>query len=353
MADLRVSVPDLTGRRVLVTGGRGFIGRRIVKYLADAGATVTVVLRSGHEAKDLRDLGAQVEIGQLVPGRSLDKLLSEKDILVHAAYDVRAGYDENMASFTALYDSALAVGLPRFVHLSSVVVYDNWPNGKLNEDSPISTPGGGDYRQAKISMENILMQGDLDAKILQPTIVYGPGSAMWTKAPIAQLAAGGIVLPEPSGRCAAVYVDDVAQAALLAGATGTGGSERFLINGPDQMSWKEFYEGYQRIVGKGEILSVPLSELESRLGPETEEGESSGPSAAARVSASLRRVIGTRRFDKIMDGLRARRSGGGPVYPDRFMLKLLSGNPEISIERARGRLGYEPAFDFNAGLAEI
>ncbi len=344
----------LAGRQVAVTGAGGFIGSRIVATLLAEGARVTALLRSAHDAARLRAMGAQVAVAPLKAGAragaALDGALAGADVLVHAAHDMRAGLSENLAGFDALMAAASRAGVARVVHLSSAVVYDDWPDGALSEDSAISTDTGGDYRQAKITMENRLLEADIDVAILQPTIVYGPGSAFWTEAPLAALAASGVVLPEPCGLCPAVHVQDVARAVALAAAAPARLHDRFLIAGPDAPGWDAFYDGYRAILGRGEILRRPVAELAARLGPDPA-GGGGGPSAAARLSALARRLIGSRRFDRLLARLRPR--ARGPVWPDRHLLALYRARPEISTARARQALGYVPQVDFATGLAGI
>jgi nucleoside-diphosphate-sugar epimerase len=347
----------LAARKVAVTGASGFIGRRLVRALCAAGADVTALLRSRHEARTMERMGARVALAGLVPGRALDAALTGQEIVFNLAYDVRAGGAENLAAFDALLAAAARGGAGRIVHASSAVVYDDWPAGRLDEEAPMGAPGGGGYRQAKIAMENRLMEAGFEVAILQPTIVYGPGSALWTDAPMAALRQGPVVLPDPVGQCPAVFVDDVVQAALRAGAAPDLGRERFLIAGADQPGWDTFFRGYAGVLGQGEVVLKPLAELEARLGPprapSPETASETGPPLAARVSAQLRRMLGRRRFEAVMTRARALRPARGPVYPNHALLALYAARPAIEIRRAEARLGYVPEFSFQNGLAAI
>ncbi len=343
----------ISGQNIAITGARGFIGSRILRTLIKSGANVTALLRTGHESRSLRKLGASVKIVTLAPRRALEQALENQDILINTAYDFRAGPGENMAAFEALSQAASRSGIRRVIHASSAVVYDDWPGGKIDESSPITLGDGNGYREAKIRMENILLSGDLEVAILQPTIVYGFGSALWTTAPMRALKSGGVVLPEPCGRCAAVHVDDVVQAFVKAVEMAELKQERYLISGTDQPDWVEFYEGYRDILGDGKIIIESVENLLGRLGGNSVGNASSGPSAAALVSSRLRRIIGTPAFEKTVELARALRGSGAPHYPDQFMLALLVASPVVSIKHARNQLGYDPQVNFQQGLAEI
>jgi nucleoside-diphosphate-sugar epimerase len=344
--------PDLTGRRVLVTGASGFVGRRATAMLVAAGAQVTAVLRSGHEAAAMAALGTEVLRAPLadLPGAALAGI----DALVNLAYDMRASGDENLAVFEGLMTRAEAAGVGRIVHVSSIVVYDDWPSGEIAEAGPWGGPGGGGYRQAKIAMERRLLAGGRPAVILQPTIVYGPGSSLWTDAPMARLERGPVILPDPVGHCAAVHVDDVARAVVLAVALPDPGHERFVISGPDLPDWRAFYEGLAAIVGRGAVRLEPRAGIEAHLGPPPRDGgRESGPGMAARISARARRLLGRRRFEALVARAASLRGGSGPVWPDRGLLALYSASPRLSGENARHRLGFVPRIGFEQGLVGI
>lgn len=339
----------LADRRVVVTGGRGFIGRRLIAALVRDGAGVTAILRSGHDAADLRAVGAQIEIAALTDPAAMTRILTGCDTLFHFAYDVRASGADNRAAFHILTRAAADARVARIVHASSAVVYDTWPAGPITPATPITAGQGGDYRRTKAAMEQALIGGPTPAAILQPTIVYGPGSALWTDAPIRALRAGGIVLPDPPGLCPAIHVDDIVEAAIRAALLPDLTRERFLLSGPDRMTWADFYNGYAAHIGTGQVILRPHADLAARLGPPSDTAPK-GPSAAARISAALRRTLGSRRFDAILATLRPAKD---PTYPERSALALYSASPVLDLSATEARLGFAPSIDFQQGLATL
>jgi len=334
---------------VLVTGASGFIGQRLVAGLLAAGADVSILARS---AEGARMPGVRVHRGGLRAGKALDDAMAGQAILFHFAYDIRGSREENLSAFEALRMAAERQGVRRIVHASSIVVYRDWPGGPLDEAAPMTGGPQGPYRLAKIEMETKLCAGDIACAILQPTLVYGPGSALWTDGPLAMLRRGPIYLPAPVGQCPAVYVDDVVQAALRAAVVPDLGQERFIINGPEGLDWRGFFEGYAGLIGQGSVETRPLEELTARLGP-APTGAPKGPSAAARVSALARQVIGRKRFEALVAKAQALRPARGPVYPDRGQLSLYAAQNPIATAHARDRLGFQPQIDFAAGLSKI
>lgn len=343
----------LQGQRVFVTGATGFVGARLIPALLENGAVVTALLRSRHGARDLEKTGVNVVVGALDNHDAMETALRGQDTLFHLAYDMRATAEKNLSDFNSLFTAVRAAAIGRIVHTSSIVVYDSWPGKDTDETGTIQRPGGNPYRQAKIKMEARLMDGAVPAAILQPTLVYGPGSAFWTDQLAEKLSRGAQVLPEPEGLCNAVFVDDLVQAMLRAAFLEDLRQERFIISGPEPVTWSALLTGYARIIGKGEIRSEPYDMLSERLGPEpVHDGAPDKPSAAARVSALGRRLLGRRRFEALVRAVQRRViAGNEPSYPDRHLLELFAARGRCAITRAQARLGYQPEYSLEKGLA--
>ncbi|WP_171052649.1 NAD-dependent epimerase/dehydratase family protein [Ruegeria sediminis] len=341
----------LGGKTVFVTGATGFIGRRLVPALLNSGAKVTVLLRSRHGARALEASGVHVVTGAMNDRTAIETALHGQSVLIHLAYDMRAPAARNLDAFEALKSAAEAAGVGRIVHVSSIVVYDGWPQENLTEQSATTNPGGTPYRQAKLAMEQALIQGKCPVAILQPTLVYGPGSMLWTDRLTDWLAGGTVVLPEPEGICNGVFVDDLVQALLRASVIDDLGRERFIISGPEPFAWSGLIGGYAEIIGRGAIRHVPVRRLRDSLPPEDTGEIPDTPPLAARVSATARAWIGRERFESLVRRLKRHLPSDAEVYPDRYMLDLYSATGRCRIDHARTRLGYAPAHDLKAGLA--
>ncbi len=336
----------LGGKRVLVTGAGGFIGLALTRALVAAGARVTVLCRSRPPAV-LAGAGVEIRRGALAGADAVRAAVAGQQVLFNLAYDVRASAGDNLTAFGTLYDAAVAGGVARVVHLSSIVVYDGWPQGAVTEQSPVTMPASPSYRQAKIAMEERLLAGPLPAAILQPTLVWGPGSALWTGRLAEALAGPGLLLPDPAGRFQGVFVEDVVQAALRAALQADPGRERFIVNGPAPLDWADLLNGYMAALGGGRLLRAPADQLR----PTPVSAAPAGPSAAARVSALARRILGRERAEALLALLRRHGGAKAPLRPDASLFALMTSTGSAAPDLARARLGYEPVFGLEGGLA--
>lgn len=345
---------SLRDQKVLVTGATGFIGRRVVGALLDRGARVTILARSPKGARALWPGAApKVVAGDIGDPAAAAAAVEGQEVIINLAYDVRAPASANLAAFETFIAAAEREGRARIVHASSIVVYDGWPDGVISEEAAIGSPGGGPYRQAKIAEEARLMGGALPVAILQPTIVWGPGSALWTTGFAEALLAGAVVLPSPEGLCQGVFVEDVVQACLRAAEVQDPGRERFIINGPTPFAWSALIGGYQKLLGRGEVRLEAAATLAPppMAMPSAEEGLAGAPSAAARLGAAGRQVLGRDRFEGLVRAVRRRMNRGKDMRPDAHLFALYTAQGDCRSDRASDRLGYRPEYGLEAGLA--
>jgi UDP-glucose 4-epimerase/dTDP-L-rhamnose 4-epimerase len=246
-----------TGRTVLVTGGCGHIGSRIVRQLAEAGHVVDVLdTMDAYPFGYVDEFGAaryarEVTRGSVVDPDALKNLRNDYDIIIHgAAYADVAGcnyqpaldFHANVLGTQQMLEHARASGLERFVFVSSASVYGSPPwadpaTPPVWTESATVAPTS-TYANSKLWGENQTMLyhqlHGLNATAVRYFSVYGEPqvpkylSHSWCVAWFAMRAsAGALCRLNGGGRQVRdfVHVDDVAEAtiraALAPGANGT------------------------------------------------------------------------------------------------------------------------------------
>jgi nucleoside-diphosphate-sugar epimerase len=336
------------GRKVAITGGTGFIGARLAHKLALYGASVTIPTRDKRRVGTRIDPNIALVAWNTSDAASVSSILAGCDTLYNLAYDFRRSGEANISLYRAIADAAVKAGVERFVHASSIAVYDGWPIEDINENSPCDGPGH-EYKMAKRAMEHDLTtrvsRGDFDATIIQPVNVYGPFSAMWTDAIVERICEGGIVLPRGfDGLNNAVHVDDLVDAFIAAGDLARGAARRFIVAGPTPIPWADMFGAYAEACGKAVVFEEwqPVPQISTR--------ESWLNILAKRASSLLAGWIGTARVSALRTRLSALRGRGGPYRPVPEDPRFFLSRAVVHGDRAASELR-PPIVDAAEGLA--
>jgi choline dehydrogenase-like flavoprotein/nucleoside-diphosphate-sugar epimerase len=331
--------------RWAVTGATGMVGGALVRAVLDCQVAMPrCLVRSENVPDALRRPGTEVRRVDLDDAGGLKSALDGCDVVVHCAFDVRDP-GSNVGHVENLLRAAHAAGVRRFVQVSSIAVYESGAGQIVDERSPLTGEVDG-YAGAKAACDRrateLAARLSMELAVVQPTIVYGPGSRPWTITPARRLLEGGIVLPgKGEGVCNAVYADDVASALVLAARSAQAAGQTFLVSGPETISWRRFYEGMAAALG-----------VTGRVRLESEDGP------AGRLRLWLRRVDSlVERVQLKLDQLdhpalaraAARCRIPGPHLPMGSERELYEAGSVVDLTGARS-LGYEPRYGFDAGM---
>jgi len=258
----------LSGSQVTVFGGSGFIGRHLVRRLADAGAIVRVAVRHPDAADFLKPMG---DVGQIVPVRAdivneseVAEALRGADACVNL---VGILYESKRRSFEAVHHrgagtvaaAAKHAGALRLVHVSALGV-------AKNSESI--------YARTKALGEEAVLRAFPEATILRPGVVFGPEdnffnlfAAIARASPVVPVmgASPRIVwvrgrLPEieffgkGGPKFQPVYVGDVAASIVRALEMPEAQGKRYELGGPRPYTMKEIVELVLRETGRRRIL---------------------------------------------------------------------------------------------------
>jgi uncharacterized protein YbjT (DUF2867 family) len=157
---------------VLVAGGHGQIALRLLRLLAAKGHRARGLIRTPGQAADLEAVGAVAVLGDLEADASLATYVEGADVVVFAAGAGPGSGPErkrtvDLGGAVKLVDGALAVGVRRYVMISSI-----------GADRPHAASGGmRPYLEAKAEADDYLMASGLEYTIVRPgSLTDDPGT---------------------------------------------------------------------------------------------------------------------------------------------------------------------------------
>ena len=267
--------------RILVTGAAGFIGHRVVSALLNSGfSNLRCLTRPSSKMDGLNEVlrihenSAQVEImtGNLLSNQDCAAAVEGITVVFHlaAGRGEKSFPDAFMNSVVAtrnLLDACVAQGdLRRFVNMSSFAVYRNYGNPKgrlLDESAPVEEHPelrGNAYCFAKTEQDKLVTEYGRDFKvpyvIIRPGWVYGPGNpGIHSRVGIGTF---GIFLHLGGGNTMPLtYVDNCAEAMVLAGLTKDVNGEVFNVVDNNLPSSRKFLRLYKRNVRFFKSIYLP------------------------------------------------------------------------------------------------
>ncbi len=196
---------------VLVTGGTGLIGSRLLPRLVKAGVECRVLLRAGKAAPS----GVTAVHGDILDPASLVEAVRGVKAIVHLAAilrtpEVQRIWSVNVDGTRNLIAAAKEHAADaRFIFASTGLVYDQNSPRPARESDPVAPER--DYPASKVAAENMLQNSGLNWSILRFGFVYGDADGHIGQIPhIAQL-----LNLHPANRLSMIHHRDVATFAKM------------------------------------------------------------------------------------------------------------------------------------------
>lgn len=247
---------------VLLTGGRGFVGRRLIPRLREEGHKVRLLLRPPVADEP----GCEVVPGDLTRPETLRDAARGIDTVVHSAalmseQEHRPWSDfvaHNVAGTRDLLSACRAAGEPLFVHLSTALVTGPADGFPADEDAPLS-PGVSRYARSKALAEGEVSASGLPHVILRLPPLYGSGMRYGWPQIMGMIQAGTFrVIGRANGLMHLTHVDDVVDGILAALRRGRALPRRvYLLAGPKPMPIGEAFDLLARSLGRPRPGRVP------------------------------------------------------------------------------------------------
>ena len=180
---------------IALTGGTGFVGKRVIALATEAGHKIRALTRRPQDDQQ----HVTWITGALDTPLALAMLVEGAEAVVHVAGVVNApdrpGFAlGNIDGTQAMIDATVAARITRFVHVSSLTARE---------------PALSNYGWSKAESERRVETSPLAWTIVRPPAVYGPGDMeMLDTFRVAKL---GLALTPPKGHMAVIHVDDLAR----------------------------------------------------------------------------------------------------------------------------------------------
>ena len=319
-------------KRVMVTGGGGFVGKALTNLLLERGISVVVVGRNHYPDLDKPNVSqAQGDI------RDKDFLLAasrECDTIFHVA--AKAGiwgnrqdyYSINVTGTYNVLGACAANKIPRLVYTSTPSgVFRGRDLCGVDESTPYATEFLCHYAETKVMAEQAVLADNstsLKTTALRPHLIWGPGDTNLIPRLLARGRSGSLKrVGDGSNLVDISYIDNVA-AAHLAAAESLEANDK-ATGKPYFISQGEPVNLWQWIDSFFEMVGIPLVEK----------------------SVSFRKA---RMAGLLIEGLCKLFKTEKEPLMTRFLAEQLAHSHWFSIDAARRDLGYEPTIDTVEGM---
>jgi len=238
--------------KILVTGGTGFIGPKVVHALRAQGRDVRALVRRPERASQLAGWGAELVTGDVTDPASLRAAAEGCTHVVHLVAIIKGSAQDFHRVMTQgtndLIAASKAAGVERFVLMSAL---------GTSETTKDVVP----YFTAKWAMERELVGSGLEYTIFRPSFVFGrDGGVLPTfvkqvrYSPVVTVIGSGLQQMQP------IWVEDVAEHFARGVDSPQAANRIFELGGPDVVTWDGLYTTIGKVLGKRRrLVHVPAS----------------------------------------------------------------------------------------------
>jgi nucleoside-diphosphate-sugar epimerase len=247
---------------ILVTGGTGFIGTRLLEKLVANRETVRALVRRTRVPRVL-PAGVETVYGDLESGTGIVEALRGADAVIHLAGVTKAlrtedFYSGNVRATEQLVRAMAGQGI-RLVHVSSLAAIGPSTAGALLAEDASPRPLT-HYGKSKLAAERVVRNLAPDAVIVRPPVVYGPRDTDVFQ--LLKSISKGLVLEIAGGErwFSAIYVKDLVEGLMAAVRTPRATGRAYFLAHAKPVSWRQLGASAANIMARTpRVVTVPFA----------------------------------------------------------------------------------------------
>src|SRR5262245_13618775 len=316
----------------LITGATGCVGGHVAERILADGHRVRALVRPTSDTRLLDHWGVEKIAGDMTDPAALERAAEGTNVIVHAAAMVGdwgrlEDYRRvNVEGLRNLLDAAARQRLDRFVHVSSLGVYEARDHFGTDESVEPAIRHLDGYTQTKVESERLVLEyyrnKRLPAVCVRPGLIYGPRDRTALPRILENIRVGRFrYFGNGDKAMNSIYVGNLVDAIMLVIATPQAVGQVYNLTDDDPTSKRRFFGTVARLAGYAEpTRSIPLG--------------------LAKFLATVMEAIA-----------RLKGSKEAPLV-NKARVKFLGLNLGYSCEKAKRELGYRPRWTFDQGMHE-
>ncbi len=317
-------------KTIFITGATGLVGSHAAEEALKRGHRVRALVRPTSDTRWLDQWGVQTFVGDLEDAGAIQAGVSGADWVFNCAAKVGdwGSLEEfrrlNVHALRLLVEAAADARVERFVHVSSLGVYEGRDHYGTDETEPPAASSLDAYTRSKTEAEALVLQYHrqraLPAAIVRPGFIYGERDRTVLPKLVFNLKRGSFAYfgsGEQALNC--IYAKNLVDAMFLAAESPVSVGEVFNVTDGQSVTKRQFVGRVAQLAG----LKPPTRRIPLRL---------------AKTLAHL------------VEGIAKFRGAKNPPIINKARYKFLALHLDYSIEKARRMLGYQPPFSFEEGI---